>query len=67
MGREETYMVCSYGVDLLDAVTECHRLVDKKLDEVVGGRLPGQQFKLAVYGARPRDNNPGGDLRRQSE
>lgn len=59
-----TYMVGAYSVDLLNLVAERRGLVDEELQELVGSRLPRQQLKLVVDGARPRKDDAECNLRK---
>src|SRR6267142_683535 len=60
--RQTAYMVSADGIDFLDFVAECHRLVNDKLKEIMRGRFPRQQFKLGVDSASPSHDNCQGNL-----
>lgn len=55
-------MIGTYGIDLDYIITEGQSFIDYKLKEFMGGRFPGQQFKLFVYCTTPREQNTHGNL-----
>lgn len=72
--RNVTNMVSSDGVDFLDLVGECSRLVGNQLDEIMGSRLAREKLKELVHRTRPGcnhsdrklpiDTSANGDVRR---
>ena len=59
-------MVGPDGVNLLDIVRECRRLVYQELQELMRRRLSGEKAKLQVDRASPGENHAGRNLQRRS-
>ena len=59
-------MVRAHGIDLVDLLVERHRLIDDQLQEIVRGRLSGEQLEFLVDRARPQHDHARRDLVNQS-
>jgi len=56
------YVVRADGIDLFNLVAEHHRLVNEKLNEIVGSGSSGQQFKFSVDPIDPSAADAGANL-----
>ena len=58
----KTNMVGTDGIEFLNFVAECERLVDDELDKLVRGGFPREQLKLLVDGSTPQCNDTNSNL-----
>jgi hypothetical protein len=55
-------MICPHGIDLINLVAECCRLVNDQLQKVMRCGFASQELELSVYRASPSYHDSQADL-----